>query len=268
MFRLWGKNLVYNLMNFLNFSIFFTLLRMRFKVLYLSIVGFSQCVCTYPINLMGVYFLRYTHNNEHIETHDIVCNTFVIIVWDVVFHVVHQQLHALPSTMCNPLVKKSNWHCVHQRWNSHIVIANPMHANQLPQLCTIQRLVASKATQVKNIYIYYNWHPTNPFFKLVIDIFGYLHKQADVFLHDCASAIWKIKESKIRPLFCFDCFSLTLNFNYVAKDASILHFKSGSSNKANYFSASTSFKHNPIATTDLLQVVGCWDGEFLTSSLC
>jgi hypothetical protein len=31
------------------------------------------------------------------------------------------------------------------------------------------------------------------FFALTIEIFGYLQKHADVFLHDCANAIWSLK---------------------------------------------------------------------------
>jgi hypothetical protein len=35
---------------------------------------------------------------------------------------------------------------------------------------------------------YYNRHLIDQFFPLAIEIFGSLHKHADVFLHDCANA--------------------------------------------------------------------------------
>jgi hypothetical protein len=44
-------------------------------------------MCTYPINLMGIHFLRCAHGNEHIGTHDVIHNTFVTIVWNACFHV-------------------------------------------------------------------------------------------------------------------------------------------------------------------------------------
>jgi hypothetical protein len=41
---------------------------------------------------------------------------------------------------------------------------------------------------------YGNQHPTNQFLYLTIEIFGCLHKHADMFLHDCANAIWSLKK--------------------------------------------------------------------------
>jgi len=40
---------------------------------------------------------------------------------------------------------------------------------------------------------YPNRHPTNQFLPLAIEVFGYLHKHVDVFLHDYANAIWSLK---------------------------------------------------------------------------
>jgi hypothetical protein len=40
---------------------------------------------------------------------------------------------------------------------------------------------------------YRNWNPTNQFLPLAIEVFGCLHKQVDLFLHDCANAIWSLK---------------------------------------------------------------------------
>jgi hypothetical protein len=40
-------------------------------------------------------------------------------------------------------------------------------------------------------------------------------------------------------------FSSSKNFNYVTKDASILHLKSGNNDKLDYFPTSTPSRHNP-----------------------
>jgi hypothetical protein len=69
-----------------------------------------------------------------------------------------------------------------------ILIVDPTRTNSLPWSCTTQRFVVFDATQAKEITIR-NWHPIDQFFLLTIEVFGCLHKHADVFLHNCANAI-------------------------------------------------------------------------------
>jgi len=61
-------------------------------------------------------------------------------------------------------------------------------------------LAASNTTQAKEKN-YCNQHPTNQFFPLAIEVFGCLHKHANVFLHDYANAIWSLKALKGLHLF-------------------------------------------------------------------
>jgi hypothetical protein len=68
-----------------------------------------------------------------------------------------------------------------------ILIADPTRAYSLPQSCTTQRFVVFDATQAKERN-YRNWHPIHQFFLLTIEVFGWLHKHADVFLHEYANA--------------------------------------------------------------------------------
>jgi hypothetical protein len=83
---------------------------------------------------------------------------------------------------------------------------------------------------------YHNQHPTNQFFPLAIEVFGCLHKHADVFLHDCANAIWPSS-------FCLGHFFLSKSFNHISKDVSVLHLKSGGSRRLSYFPTFTPSKH-------------------------
>jgi hypothetical protein len=53
---------------------------------HLAIANNPQCMCTHPIDLMGVYLLRCAHGNKRTWTHDGVRDTFVTIVRDVGFH--------------------------------------------------------------------------------------------------------------------------------------------------------------------------------------
>jgi hypothetical protein len=114
-----------------------------------------------------------------LPSHEMLAST-----WD------EKQLHALISTTFNSS---------HQRVNIvftkdgicilvDVVIANPMHADLFSQSCIIQGFVAFDATQAKE-RSYHNQHHINQFLPLIIEIFGCLHKQANVFLHNYANVI-------------------------------------------------------------------------------
>jgi hypothetical protein len=58
---------------------------MRFELSHPLIAGNFQCVCTHPIDPMGIHFLHCVRDNKCIGTHVAVCDTFVTIVCDVDF---------------------------------------------------------------------------------------------------------------------------------------------------------------------------------------
>ncbi len=161
-------------------------------------------MCTYPINPMGIYFLCCVHDNKRIGTHDVVRNTFATIVWDVSFHVRWKQLHELLSNMFN----SSCWRiditltkddiCI--LINIVVVIVDSTQVNLFLQSCATQWLVGFDAAQAKERN-YLDWQHVNQFLPLVVDAFGYLHKQAYVFLHNCANVIWSLKRLKGLPHF-------------------------------------------------------------------
>jgi hypothetical protein len=70
--------------------------------------------------------------------------------------------------------------------------------DSLPQFCTTQGFVASNVAQAKERG-YHDQDFTDQFLLLAIKVFGCLHKQVDVFLHDCANAIWSFKGPKGPP---------------------------------------------------------------------
>jgi hypothetical protein len=69
-----------------------------------------------------------------------------------------------------------------------VIITNPIQVDLLFQSCATQGFVTSDVAQTKE-RSYCNRHPINQFFPLAIEVFGYLHKHVNVFLHDCANAI-------------------------------------------------------------------------------
>jgi hypothetical protein len=62
----------------------------------------------------------------------------------------------------------------------------------LSQSCTTQGFAAYNAFQTKGRN-YCDWHPTNQFLPLPVEVFGCLHKHANAFLHNCANTIWSLK---------------------------------------------------------------------------
>jgi hypothetical protein len=93
---------------------------------------------------MDIHLLHCAHGNEHMGTHDAVCDTFVAIAQDVGFHVGWKQLHALPLTTFNSfhwrvdiVLTKDGIHTFVE-----VVLVNPTFVDLLPQSCTIQRFVA------------------------------------------------------------------------------------------------------------------------------
>jgi hypothetical protein len=152
-----------------------------------SIACILQCVCTHPIDPMGIHLLRYAHGNECTRPHDVICNTFAAIARDGGFHVRREQLHALFSTTFNSLCQWVNVVITKDgiRTVADVIIADPTWANLLHRSCVTQ--VASDTTQAKEKN-YHNWHLINQFFPLAIEAFGCLHT-----LHNCANAIWSLK---------------------------------------------------------------------------
>jgi hypothetical protein len=73
-----------------------------------------------------------------------------------------------------------------------VVIADLMQLDLFPWSCATQGFVALDAAQAKE-WSYHNQHPTDQFLPLAIVVFRCLHKHVDVFLHDCANAIWSLK---------------------------------------------------------------------------
>jgi len=110
------------------------------------------------------------------------------------------QLHALLSTTFNSfhrqvdIVLTKNRICT----LANVVIIDPTHADLFSQFYPIQRFATFDATQAKEMS-HHNQRPTNQFLLLAIEVFECLHKQIDVFLHDCVNVIWSLKRPKGPP---------------------------------------------------------------------
>ncbi len=109
----------------------------------------------------------------------------------------------------------------------------------------IQGFVAFNAIKTKERNYCYQHH-TNQFLLLIIEIFECLHKQACLFLLDCANAIWnfeRLKTLRDEGLRFKVYFYLSKNISYIAKLASSIL---SNNNRPNYFLTSTVSKHKPI----------------------
>jgi hypothetical protein len=155
-----------------------------------SIASIPWCVCTHPIDPMGIHFLFCAYNNKCTRTHDVIHDTFVTITWNVGFHVGWEQLHVLLSTTFNSSHWQVNIVLTKDGISTlvNLVIAYPPWANLFPQFCETQGFATFDVVQAKE-RSYYNGHPTKQFLPLVIEVFGCLHNHVNVFLHNCANSI-------------------------------------------------------------------------------
>jgi hypothetical protein len=140
---------------------------------------------------------------------------------------------------------------------TNIVIANSTRTDLLPWSCATQGFVVSNAIQAEE-RSYHNWHPTYQFLPLTIEVFGYLHKHANVFLHDCANAIWSLKGPKgpyhsTLVTFLHQKISITLQRMQVSFILSRVVTISLATSRLPPLQDTP-----PITTTDLLQAIGFW----------
>jgi hypothetical protein len=103
---------------------------------------------------------------------------------------------------------------------ANIVIADLMWVDLLPRSCAIEGFATSDDVQAQE-KSYCNRHLTDQILPLAIEVFGCLHKHVDVFLHDCANAIWSLKGDKRPSSFYLGHFSLSKKFDHITKDANI-----------------------------------------------
>jgi hypothetical protein len=76
-----------------------------------------------------------------------------------------------------------------------VVIIDPTRTNLFPRSCSTQGFVVFNVAQAKE-QNYHNRHPVDQLLPLIMKVFGCLHKQVDVFLHNYVNAIWNLKKPK------------------------------------------------------------------------
>ncbi len=96
----------------LSSPIFFTTLHTRLGLPHPSIAGILQCVCTHPIDPMGIHLLHYVHNKKRTKTHDAIraplppLREMLVSTWDQNNYMCFLQPHSTPlineSTLCLP----------------------------------------------------------------------------------------------------------------------------------------------------------------------
>jgi hypothetical protein len=162
----------------LSILIFFITFQMWFGLPYPSIADIPWCMCTHPIDTMGIYLWHCAHNNKHTTTHNVVCDTFVTIVWNVVFYMGRKQLQVFPSTTFNSSCRRidivfTKVFGIHTLVD--FVIVDLTQANLFPNLVQLKDLLSSMLFKLKK-KSYHNEHPTNQFLLLIINVFGCLNK--------------------------------------------------------------------------------------------
>jgi hypothetical protein len=81
--------------------VFYTVFHTQLGLPHSSIASIPWCVCTHPIDSLGIHLLHCAHGNERIETYDAIRDTFAAIARDASFHMEWKQLRALLSITFN-----------------------------------------------------------------------------------------------------------------------------------------------------------------------
>ncbi len=130
-------------------------------------------------------------------------NVLAFIEKNARFHVLHEQTHVLPSLSIKPL-----------RWRVDILLS-------IVVICILVNVVITDSTWVNLVFqvvsscgviirakeeFYHDWHSTNTFFPLAMEIFGWLHQQTNNFFHQCASMIWLRNGTNNPPLVVLHAF--------------------------------------------------------------
>ncbi len=145
------------------------------------IVGLPLCVCTHPINPLDIHLLWCSHGNEFIETHDIIHDIIAFIAKEVGLHVVHDQLHIVPSSIhldAMLTLSLQGWGsnpCRHCYCWFHMFISFGM--------CIFYTWFCSIRGSPKNK----DCHLGDRLLPSAIKVFEYLHMQVDDFLQLCAN---------------------------------------------------------------------------------
>jgi hypothetical protein len=176
--------------------IFCTTLCTQFALPHPSIASIPRCVCTHPIDSMvsTSYIVFMAMNTlepmmQSVTPLPPLCE-MLVSTWDennYMRFLNHIQLLSLTS-----------WHCVYQRWHLHF---NP-HCHCQPNvsgftspslrnssICFL-RCNSSQGKELSQPTPHWSIPP------LAIEVFGCLHKHVDVFLYNCANAIWSLKGTK------------------------------------------------------------------------
>ncbi len=134
------------------------------------------------------------------------------------------------------LFLSTSQHCVYQRWHLHLNQCWHVRSN----VRGFTPSILHNSSQGKELL---QLHPTNQFLPLTIKVFDYVHKHVNVFLHDCANAIWSLKRTKGPSSFYFGHFFSSKSFNHITTYAIVFHLKLGDSCSLSYFPTSTPLKH-------------------------
>jgi hypothetical protein len=71
----------------LTLDVFFTLLHIRLGLSHPLVLGVSHCICSQPLDLIGIHILCCIHGEKRMALHDVVHGAFVTIVKNARFHV-------------------------------------------------------------------------------------------------------------------------------------------------------------------------------------
>jgi hypothetical protein len=154
------------------------------------ILKVTHYICAYLLDPTGTHFHTCSHGGERITSNDVVRNVFASTTKDKWFHVSYEKTHVLsPLSLQSShqqvdIVLSTNG--IHTLVN--MVIDDPTRGDLVSQVVPFRKVIMMMTTQAKE-GLYHDWHSTNMFLPLAIEIFECIHQQANNFLHQCVNMV-------------------------------------------------------------------------------
>jgi hypothetical protein len=157
--------------------VFSTTFQIRLGLPHPSIASILQCMCTHPIDPMGIHLLCCAHVNKRTWTHDVFATPLLSLHGMLTSMWSENNYMRFLQTCWILLVNESTFVLTKDDICTlvDVVIVDPTWTNLFPWSHTTQGFVASNVAQAKE-RSYHNRHPIDQFLPLVVEIFGCLHK--------------------------------------------------------------------------------------------
>ncbi len=161
------------------------------------VLKMSYCICSQPLDPMGIPLVQCVHGGERMASHGVVWNAFEVITRDEKFHVSWKHTHVLQCFALQSLHRRINivLSIDGVRMLAYIIIIDPTSDDLVLRATFSYKVIVIVATQVKDA-LCHDRFLMDMFLPLVVEDFRCLHQEANGFLHRYANMARAMKGTK------------------------------------------------------------------------